>query len=115
MLFHTAYVFGAYEIFHQQNHSFLFGNCHNFRFKTAPRTVRPFAKANRSMKFRFPIVIIDEDFRSENRSGTGIRELAKAIEGEGMEVVGYTHYRERQHLSYRLTTKSSHPGQSSIL
>jgi arginine decarboxylase len=46
------------------------------------------------MKFRFPIVIIDEDFRSENRSGTGIRELAKAIEGEGMEVVGYTHYGE---------------------
>ncbi|MEY3862408.1 MAG: hypothetical protein RIR60_774, partial [Pseudomonadota bacterium] len=25
------------------------------------------------MKFRFPIVIIDEDFRSENSSGLGIR------------------------------------------
>ena len=38
------------------------------------------------MKFRFPIVIIDEDFRSENASGLGIRALADAIEKEGMEV-----------------------------
>ena len=29
-----------------------------------------------AMKFRFPIVIIDEDFRSENTSGLGIRALA---------------------------------------
>jgi arginine decarboxylase len=28
------------------------------------------------MKFRFPVVIIDEDFRSENISGSGIRALA---------------------------------------
>jgi hypothetical protein len=39
------------------------------------------------MKFRFPIVIIDEDFRSENSSGLGIRVLAKAIEEEGFEVL----------------------------
>ncbi len=44
------------------------------------------------MKFRFPIVIIDEDFRSENSSGLGIRALAKAIEEEGMEVLGVTSY-----------------------
>ena len=44
------------------------------------------------MKFRFPIVIIDEDFRSENTSGLGIRALANAIEKEGMEVVGVTSY-----------------------
>ena len=44
------------------------------------------------MKFRFPIVIIDEDFRSENTSGLGIRALAKAIEDEGMEVLGVTSY-----------------------
>jgi len=44
------------------------------------------------MKFRFPIVIIDEDFRSENASGLGIRALAKAIEDEGMEVLGVTSY-----------------------
>src|SRR3979409_2274046 len=37
------------------------------------------------MKFRFPIVIIDEDFRSENTSGLGIRALAAAIEKEGMD------------------------------
>ena len=37
------------------------------------------------MKFRFPIVIIDEDFRSENSSGLGIRVLASAIEDEGFE------------------------------
>ena len=44
------------------------------------------------MKFHFPIVIIDEDFRSENSSGLGIRALAKAIEAEGMEVLGVTSY-----------------------
>ncbi len=44
------------------------------------------------MKFRFPVIIIDEDFRSENVSGSGIRALAQAIEQEGMEVVGLTSY-----------------------
>ena len=44
------------------------------------------------MKFRFPVVIIDEDFRSENSSGLGIRVLAKAIETEGFEVLGVTSY-----------------------
>ncbi|MCA9159003.1 MAG: arginine/lysine/ornithine decarboxylase [Planctomycetales bacterium] len=44
------------------------------------------------MKFRFPILIIDEDFRSENASGLGIRALAHAIEGEGAEVIGATSY-----------------------
>ena len=45
-----------------------------------------------AMKFRFPIVIIDEDFRSENTSGLGIRALAQAIESEGFEVLGVTSY-----------------------
>ena len=44
------------------------------------------------MKFRFPIVIIDEDFRTDNSSGLGIRVLAKAIEEEGFEVLGVTSY-----------------------
>ena len=44
------------------------------------------------MKFRFPIVIIDEDYRSENTSGLGIRALAQAIESEGFEVLGVTTY-----------------------
>ncbi len=44
------------------------------------------------MRFRFPIVIIDEDFRSENTSGLGIRALAKAIEAESVEVIGVTSY-----------------------
>ncbi|QNA88950.1 arginine/lysine/ornithine decarboxylase [Massilia sp. Dwa41.01b] len=44
------------------------------------------------MKFRFPIIIIDEDFRSENTSGLGIRALAAAMEKEGMEVLGLTSY-----------------------
>lgn len=44
------------------------------------------------MKFRFPIVIIDEDFRSENSSGSGIRAIAQAIEDEGFEVLGATSY-----------------------
>ncbi len=44
------------------------------------------------MKFNFPIIIIDEDFRSENASGLGVRALAAAIEKEDMEVLGITSY-----------------------
>ncbi len=44
------------------------------------------------MRFHFPIIIIDEDFRSENASGLGIRALAKAIEDEGIDVLGVTSY-----------------------
>ena len=44
------------------------------------------------MRFRFPVFIIDEDFRTENASGFGVRALAKAIEDEGMEVLGVTSY-----------------------
>ncbi len=40
------------------------------------------------MKFRFPVIIIDEDWKSDSASGLGIRALAKAIEEQGMEVVG---------------------------
>jgi arginine decarboxylase len=43
-------------------------------------------------RFHFPIVIIDEDYRSENTSGLGIRALAQAIEKEGLEVIGTTSY-----------------------
>ena len=44
------------------------------------------------MRFHFPIVVIDEDFRSENASGLSIRALAKAIEAEGVEIIGATSY-----------------------
>ncbi|MGA1317303.1 MAG: Orn/Lys/Arg decarboxylase N-terminal domain-containing protein [Rubrivivax sp.] len=44
------------------------------------------------IRFRFPVVIIDEDFRSENTSGLGIRALAQGIEKEGFEVLGVTSY-----------------------
>lgn len=44
------------------------------------------------MKFKFPIVIIDEDFRSENSSGIGIRGLASALEKEGVEILAATAY-----------------------
>ncbi|RTL48217.1 MAG: lysine decarboxylase, partial [Rhodocyclaceae bacterium] len=44
------------------------------------------------MRFHFPVIIIDEDFRSENASGLGIRALAEAMEKEGLEVLGVTSY-----------------------
>ena len=44
------------------------------------------------MRFHFPVIIIDEDFRSENTSGLGIRALADALEKEGLEVLGVTSY-----------------------
>ncbi len=44
------------------------------------------------MNFKFPIIIIDEDYRTENASGTGIRALASAIQSAGMEVLATTSY-----------------------
>ena len=44
------------------------------------------------MRFHFPVIIIDEDFRSENASGLGIRALSDAIKEQGMEVLGVTSY-----------------------
>src|SRR5574343_1070804 len=44
------------------------------------------------LRFHFPIVIIDEAYRSENASGLGIRALADAIKKEGFEVLGVTSY-----------------------
>jgi arginine decarboxylase len=45
-----------------------------------------------TMRFRFPIVVIDEDFRSENASGVGIRALTRALEEEGVEIIGVTSF-----------------------
>ncbi|MDR2093518.1 MAG: arginine/lysine/ornithine decarboxylase [Azoarcus sp.] len=44
------------------------------------------------MHFNFPIIIIDEDFRSDNASGLDIRALVEAIEKEDMDVLGATSY-----------------------
>jgi arginine decarboxylase len=44
------------------------------------------------MKFHFPIIIIDEDYRTDNTSGSGIRALAAAIEKEGFDILGATSY-----------------------
>ena len=44
------------------------------------------------MNFKFHVIIIDEDFRSENTSGFGVRALAEALENEGMEVLGLTSF-----------------------
>ncbi len=59
------------------------------------------------MKFRFPIVIIDEDFRSENTSGLGIRALAQAIESEGLEVLGVTSYGDLSQFAQQQSRASS--------
>jgi arginine decarboxylase len=53
---------------------------------------RPASEPLAMQRFRFPIVIIDEDFRSENTSGLGIRALADAIQKEGFEILGATSY-----------------------
>src|SRR5215216_2046296 len=64
------------------------------RARTWPYTRRPAPTLSRlaMLRFQFPIVIIDEDFRSENASGIGIRALAQAIEKEGFEILGATSY-----------------------
>ena len=61
------------------------------------------------MRFQFPIVIIDEDFRSENASGLGIRALATAIEAEGMEVLGVTSYGDLSSFAQQQPLHISHP------
>ena len=43
------------------------------------------------MKFNFPVIIVDKDFRTDNLSGSGMRDLAEAIEKEGTTVVAATH------------------------
>ena len=45
-----------------------------------------------TMRFEFPIVVIDEDFRSENASGVGIRALTRALEEEGISIIGVTSF-----------------------
>ena len=44
------------------------------------------------MKFRFPIVIIDEDYRSENTFGSGHPCPGAGHRGRGFEVLGVTSY-----------------------
>lgn len=51
------------------------------------------------MKYHFPIVIIDEDYYSENVSGLGIRDLAKAIKDEGAEVLAVTAFSDLSSLA----------------
>ena len=44
------------------------------------------------MRFHFPIIIIDENYRSENTYGLSIRALAAALEKERLEVLGVTSF-----------------------
>ena len=45
-----------------------------------------------AVRFRFPVIIIDDDWKSESASGLGIRALGKAHEDQGDEVVrGFTY------------------------
>lgn len=46
------------------------------------------------MKFNFPVIIVDKDYRSDNIAGTGMRALGEAIEALGTEVVAMTHSRD---------------------
>ena len=72
------------------------------------------------MKFHFPVIVIDEDFRSENASGLGIRALAKAIETRASKSSGSrltttflssrNSNRARRLSSFRSTMRSSLPG-----
>jgi arginine decarboxylase len=61
-------------------------------FRTAPVGRYTGPGETIGMRFHFPVIIIDEDFRSENASGLGIRALAQAIEAEGFDILGVTSY-----------------------
>lgn len=59
------------------------------------------------MKYHFPIVIIDEDYHSENVSGLGIRDLAQAIEGQRMPVRAVTAFAEMASLAKQASRASA--------
>jgi arginine decarboxylase len=59
------------------------------------------------LRFRFPVVIIDEDYRSENTSGLGIRALAAAIEKEGIEILGVTSYGDLSQFAHQQSRASA--------
>lgn len=65
---------------------------HTFRESEVRTLSRPRLGLRSTMKFTFPIMIIDEDFGADNASGIGIRALAEAIENQGVQVVGATSY-----------------------
>ena len=59
------------------------------------------------MKYHFPIVIIDEDYHSENVSGLGIRDLAKAIEAQDIEVRAVTAFSDLTSLARQASRASA--------
>ena len=54
----------------------------------------------------FPIAVIDEDFEAANAAGRGMRELAKAIEGQGFRVVAGIGYEDARRLVHIFNTES---------
>ena len=46
----------------------------------------------------FPVAIIDEDYESKSAAGIGMRQLAQAIEKEGLRVVAGVSYADAQRL-----------------
>ncbi len=59
------------------------------------------------MKFRFPIIVIDEDWRAESASGLGIRALAKALEEQDWEVVGGFNYNDVSMVAHQAARASA--------
>lgn len=59
------------------------------------------------MQYHFPVVIIDEDYHSENVSGLGIRDLAQAIEAQGIEVRAVTAFSDLTGLAKQASRTSA--------
>ena len=59
------------------------------------------------MKYNFPIVIIADDYHSENVSGLGIRDLAAAIETQRMAVRAVTTFAEMASLAKQASRASA--------
>ena len=59
-------------------------------------------------KYHFPIVIIDEDYHSENVSGLGIRDLAQAIEAQDIEVRAVTAFSDLTSLARQASLHREH-------
>ncbi|MCF0253612.1 MAG: arginine/lysine/ornithine decarboxylase [Duodenibacillus sp.] len=59
------------------------------------------------MLYTFPVVIIDEDYHAENVSGLGIRDLAQAIEAEGLPVRAVTAFSDLSGLARQASRASA--------
>src|SRR6185503_18488742 len=75
---------------------------------TACNSRRSSGSSGGAMQFQqaFPVAIIDEDFDAKTAAGRGMRQLAEAIEKEGLRVVSGLSYEDAERLVHVFNSES---------